>query len=132
LTRRILRRDARRVRVLAVLSVFFWVLTAAGVAAMIWFYFTYLAPRLGAYAAGRARFERDWDAWLMVAEWAATFVLACLAAFVAAAVCTVLLVLVTRRATLRQINASLAAISEQLNQLRLPAPGGPQGPGGTA
>ena len=40
-----------------------------------------------------------------------------------AALSTVLLVLASRRATLRQINASLLEISEQLKQLRMPAPG---------
>src|SRR5436305_674956 len=40
-----------------------------------------------------------------------------------AALCTVLLVLASRRATLRQINASLITISEQLKQLR---PGDPR------
>jgi hypothetical protein len=35
-----------------------------------------------------------------------------------AALCTVLLILASRRATLRQVNASLLVISEQLRQAR--------------
>ena len=40
-----------------------------------------------------------------------------------AALCTVLLLFASRRATLRQVNASLLEIAEQLKQLR--PPGGP-------
>jgi hypothetical protein len=47
------------------------------------------------------------------------------AALTFAALCTVLLNLSTRRATLRQINASLVEISEQLKELRLTATGPP-------
>jgi hypothetical protein len=41
-----------------------------------------------------------------------------IAALTLAAICTVLLNLTTRRATLRQINASLLEISDQLKELR--------------
>jgi hypothetical protein len=45
-------------------------------------------------------------------------VLGCIISLLLAAICTVLLTLLSRRATLRQINASLLEISEQLKQLR--------------
>jgi hypothetical protein len=44
------------------------------------------------------------------------------AALFLAALCTVLLVITSRRATLRQINLSLMELSEQLKQLRQAAP----------
>lgn len=114
LMRRILDRDRRRVRRLAVLATFFWVLTAAEVICACPFYVMNVAPRLRAYHAGRAQLARDWDAWARVGEWAAYWLVACILSLLVAALCTVLLVLLSRRATLRQINANLAAISEQL------------------
>jgi heme exporter protein D len=120
-TQAILARDRRRVRLLAGLASLFWVLTAAGVVSLCPFYVMVVAPRLRAYQAGRAQLENDWNDWARVGEWAAYGLLACILSLLAAAACTVLLTLATRRATLRQINASLAAISEQLKQLRPPA-----------
>jgi len=46
-----------------------------------------------------------------------------LAVMLAAAFCTVLLIMATRRATLRQIQVSLLAISEQLETLQRSFPG---------
>jgi hypothetical protein len=131
-TRNILARDQRRVRVLAVLATLFWVLTAAGVVCLCPFYVMVVAPRLRAYQAGRAHLEHDWNDWALVGDWAAYWILACILSLLLAAVCTVLLILVSRRATLRQINASLVEISEQLKQLRLAAPNDPRGPAATA
>src|SRR5689334_13371289 len=104
LTRLILERDRRRVRLLARLATLFWVLTAAGVVSLCPFYVIVVAPRLRAYQAGRAVLAEDWNDWAMVGEWAAYWLLGCVLALLAAAVCTVLLVLLSRRATLRQIN----------------------------
>ena len=129
LTEQVLARDRRRVRLLAGLATLFWVLTAAGVVAFCPFYLRNVAPRLRAYHAGRAQLQNDWEAWATVGEWAAYLTLACVVCLLLAAVCTVWLVLVSRRATLRQINAGLAEISAQLKQWR-PAPAG--GPAGTA
>jgi hypothetical protein len=123
LTRTILQRDRRRVRWLTVLSVFFWVLSAAGVVVIIWFYFFHINPRLAAYGAGRAHLQNDWNDWVYAADMGARFVLGCIATFLLAAVCTVLLILASRRAVLRQINANLAEISEQLKRLRAVPPG---------
>ena len=44
--------------------------------------------------------------------------LAAVAVLTLATLCTVLLLFASRRATLRQVNASLVEISEQLKQLR--------------
>lgn len=125
LTRRILDRDRRRVRWLAGLSAFLWVLTAAGIVCWYPFYVMYIAPRLRAYQAGRAQLANDWEAWAMLGEWAGGWLTACVLSLLAAAVCTVWLVLLSRRATLRQINASLLEISEQLKSR--PQPDGARG-----
>jgi hypothetical protein len=117
LTRAVLARDRRRVRLLAGLATVFWVLTAAGVVSFCPFYVMNVAPRLRAYAAGRAQLQNDWGAWATVGEWAAYLSLGCVIALLLGAICTVLLVLASRRATLRQINAGLAEVSAQLKQL---------------
>jgi hypothetical protein len=54
------------------------------------------------------------------------------AALTLAALCTVLLILASRRVTLHQLNANLAAISEQLKHLRLPPSDPSTEPAGTA
>jgi hypothetical protein len=120
LTRQILQRDRRRIRLLAGFATFFWMLSAAGVVWLVCFYILLIAPRLRAYAVGRAVLANDWDDWALVGDWAARSVLGCVSALLLAAICTVLLILLSRRATLRQINASLIEISEQLKLLRLP------------
>jgi hypothetical protein len=121
LTRQILARDRRRLRWLASLAVFFWILTAVGILSICPFYMMMIAPRLHAYQAGRAQLDRDWDAWATVGDWAALWLLACIVSLLLAAISTVLLSLQSRRATLRQINASLREISEQLQRLAQPA-----------
>jgi hypothetical protein len=122
LTRQILNRDRWRVRLLAGLATFFWILTAAGIVCLYPFYVMLVAPRLRAYAAGRAHLENDWHDWATVGDLAASWLLACIVSFLLAAFCTVLLVLFSRRATLRQLNAGLVEISEQLKQRGVPGP----------
>jgi heme exporter protein D len=126
LTQTILDRDRRRIRVLAGLATLFWILTTAGIVCLRPFYVMMVAPRLRAYQLGRAQLANDWNDWVTVGDWAVYWVLACTTSLLLAAVCTVLLVLLSRCATLRQINASLAEISEQLRQLG-PLPRTPAG-----
>jgi hypothetical protein len=116
--REVVRRDQRWIRALAAAVTLLWVLAAAGAVWLLCFYQIQIAPRLRAYAAGRAQLQNDWDKWALVGDWAAWSVLAFMLALLLAAVCTVGLILLSRRATLRQINASLAEISQQLRQLR--------------
>ncbi len=132
LTRQILERDRRRVRLLAGLATLFWILTAAGIVCLCPFYVIVVAPRLRAYQAGRAQLANDWNDWALVGDWAAYWILGCIISLLLAAICTVLLILLSRRATLRQINAGLAEISEQLKQLRQLPPSEPRGASGTA
>jgi hypothetical protein len=132
LTRQILERDRRRIRLVAGLATFFWILTAVGIVCLCPFYVMNVAPRLRSYHAGRAQLANDWEVWALVGEWAAYWLLACIISLLLAAICTVLLVLLSRRATLRQINASLMEISDQLKQLRQSSPCETQGSKGTA
>lgn len=118
LTEKILDRDRKRIRLLVGLAALFWILTTAGIVYLCVFYAMLVAPRLRAYQAGNAQLENDWNDWAMAGDWAAYWLAACIIALLLAATCTVLLILFSRRATLRQINASLVEISEQLKQLR--------------
>jgi hypothetical protein len=116
----IIGRDRRRLRWLAGLAGLFWTLTAGG---LVWFstvYLMYVAPRLRAYAAGRAQLENDWNDWARAGDLAARSLLACMFALLLAAVLTILLVLHSRRATLRQVIVGLAEISKQLKELQPP------------
>jgi hypothetical protein len=128
LTQKILERDRKRIRLLAGLATLFWVLTTVGIVCLCPFYVMIVAPRLRAYQAGRAQLEKDWNDWAMVGDWAVYWILACIISLLLAAICTVLLILLSRRATLRQINASLVEISEQLKQLRKLPPTEPRVP----
>jgi heme exporter protein D len=132
LTRQILERDRRRIRLLAGLATLFWILTAAGIVCLCPFYVLIVAPRLRAYEAGRAQLANDWNDWAMVGDWAAYWILACIISLLLAAICTVLLILLSRRATLRQINANLVEISQQLKQMRQLPPIEPEVSTGTA
>jgi hypothetical protein len=118
LTRKILEGDQRRVRLLADLAILFWILTTAGIVCFRPFYVLVVAPRLQAYQAGRAQLKNDWDDWAIAGDWPSYWILACVIALLLAALSTVLLIITSRRATLRQINASLVVISEQLRQLQ--------------
>lgn len=118
MTRRILHGDRLRLRLMAGATTLFWVLTAVGMLCLCPFYVMVVAPRLRAYQAGRAQLANDWNDWALVGDWAAYWILACVVSLLLAAICTVLLILLSRRATLRQISASLAEISEQLKPWR--------------
>ncbi len=118
LTQTILEHDRRRIRLWASLATIFWILTTAGIVCLCPFYVMMVAPRLRAYQAGRAQLANDWNAWAIAGDWTAYWILACILTLLLAAVSTLLLILASRRATLRQINASLLVISEQLRQLQ--------------
>lgn len=132
LTHEILQRDSRRIRRLTYLTALFWMLTAASVISLCPFYIIVVAPRLQAYQAGRAQLENDWNDWAMAGNLAAGWIFACIVFLLLAAGCTIFLILFSRRATLRQINASLLEISERLKQLRQPLPSEPPATPGRA
>ena len=112
----VLARDRRRVRWATALTVLFWLLAIGTVIGMVIFFHVQLEPRLKLYV--RTVEGRDIAAWVMVAQWAADAVLATALIVLLAALSTVALVFTSRRATLRQVNANLAAIAEELRQLR--------------
>lgn len=143
-----LRRDRRRVRVLTCLTVGFFLLTVIAIYFPVYFYYLKIAPAMEACrrdavaleeqldkvgAEGSKRDLLDMTARITVAQgaafftihvitlWGIVFVLAVLAA---AGVCTALLIVVTRRATLRQIQVSLSALSEQFDALQASLEGG--------
>ncbi|HEY3393848.1 MAG TPA: hypothetical protein VGK58_14145 [Lacipirellulaceae bacterium] len=118
---RVAERHQRQIRLLTGISIFLWLLAAAGVLYVAYGALWHFYPRqrllfreatLGNLKAEQLD-ELQRTHYLVIE--AATIVLG--ASFVAltlAALCTVLLVLVSRRATLVQINRSLAEISAQL------------------
>jgi hypothetical protein len=118
LARNIVQRDRRRIRLLATVSAVFWVAATGGVVWLATMYFVMVEPRLNAYAAGRAQLETDWQDWARAGDIAARSLLACLAALLLAAISTVVLILLSRHATLRQINASLGELSELMKRDR--------------
>jgi hypothetical protein len=114
LARHIVDRDRRRIRVLAALTTFFWIAATAGIVFLAIKYVMIVEPRLNAYAAGRAQLDSDWKDWAMAVQFGAKGLLLCIVSLFFAALSTVALILFSRHATLRQINASLIELSEQL------------------
>jgi hypothetical protein len=124
LTWKILDRDRRRVRLLGVLSLILWLLGAGGVA----FTLVELGIHVPKYFAlqrdidngrvGPEERQRRQEDYLGGFQIGLCVVAGSVAALALAALFTFLLVLASRRATLRQVNASLIAISEQLKELR--------------
>ena len=126
LTEAVLRRDRRWVRLLAALTIILWTLAAAGIVVVLTL-FLRLAPKQAQYlrdvnrdrvtAADREHLER---LHLLILGKAMAMVSVSVAALTLAALGTVALVFASRRATLRQVSASLAEISEQLKRLQKP------------
>jgi hypothetical protein len=122
---RIIESDRRRVRWLTRLTIALWIMAALG-AVLIFVGGGLVFPMIAKLLkqAGEGSLDRPDTPFLMLAKLTAmTMVVGCLSfvTLVAAGLATVLLVFRSRRATLRQINANLLQISEQLKQLRLGA-----------
>jgi hypothetical protein len=120
LTHKVLQRDRSRVKFLAWATALLWILAAGGMLSVIYLFFEYLVPRLHWIAREPERFQQaqDREVWVVIGEWVGLVLGGSFVALLVAALATVLLVLATRRATLRQINANLSAIAEQLRQLQ--------------
>jgi hypothetical protein len=120
----ILERDRRRVRRLTAMTIGAWLLSTVLILTVLvafGFLFPSVAKLRMDVERGKVtqveheRIREGHDLGLMKG----TLLIACsVAVLTVAALCTVLLNLSTRRATLRQINASLLEISEQLKELR--------------
>jgi uncharacterized membrane protein YbhN (UPF0104 family) len=122
----ILERDRRRVRRLTGLTVLLW-LFAAGLLLTVLVAYGLLMPQhakmIHDMDQGRlAKFEAELiQRQLQIKAYMISLGIAfAVAALGLAALTTVFLVLATRRATLRQVNASLLEIAEQLRRLRPP------------
>jgi hypothetical protein len=118
LARNIVSRDRRRIRALACVATFFWVAATAGIVWLCVMYFLMIEPRLIAYSSGRVQLESDWSDWAWAGDVTARTLLVCLVSMLLAAISTVVLILYSRHATLRQINANLCELSEQLSAAR--------------
>jgi len=130
IAKQVIARDQRRVIILAVLSVIFWLLGAAGMmllvidlnAFVMGVRLNHAADRLE--AQGEPVSERDrWNANLGTDSFHHAFPLLIIgvAALPLAAFSTVLLIFTSRRATMNRINISLAQIGEQLKLMNRPA-----------
>jgi hypothetical protein len=122
-TAQVLQRDRRRIRLLGGAILLLWLLGACGIVFVLYELSVYV-PQYLAFSAektGTSSMERRQS---ITESYLAGFqigfvVISCSAAVLAlAALGTFLLVLDTRRATLRQINASLVLISQRLERLQ--------------
>ncbi len=107
---------------LAALTVALWAAVALGAACYCWCFMTYIFPLLKLLATASpdtqaALSDVVWNELQLTGEatLVGTYLWAVLV--VMAAVCTVLFILASRRATLRQIHGSLAELSDQLRAI---------------
>jgi len=115
----------RRSAILGWISMILWLLVAAGVVAYTWFFVTYVNPILAAVVhysqhdlpEHEEQVRRFFHALPIITDITTVSACAWAGLVVLAAACTLLYVQASRRATLRQIHAGLAEISEQLKAL---------------
>lgn len=124
--RQIAHRDRWGVRLLASLAVLLWLAAAVGVLFVVWLAIWYVFPKHRKLAADFAVMPVEQivlvqQSNLIVWELCVEVIAGSFIALTLAALCTVWLVFWSRRATLREVNANLVAISEQLRLLR-PSP----------
>lgn len=119
----VLERDRWRVHMLSMLTIILWTFAAAGILLVLLVLLS-LYPKQqqlmrDLHRGQLTEAERDWIQQVLwaVVEKATVMVAVSVTALVLAALGTVLLVHASRRATIRQLNSSLFAISEQLKQL---------------
>ena len=130
LAREVSRRDRRRVRLLAGLCLLFWLLAAAGLVLLvvgldrfvIHVRISDIQPMHRGNTGPNAPFSPDpmgqmYDGTNLLHH-SIPIIGASVVALLLAALCTVLLIATSRRATLHQIHISLMELSEQLKQLR--------------
>jgi hypothetical protein len=136
------RRDRQRVRVLTGMTVGFFLLTVIGICFSVFLYYQKIVPQREYFHRDSTLLEQQLakqesqpsqpDLLALIGRmtigqcWALSMIqvatlwanVAVLAVMLAAALCAVLLIMATRRATLRQIQASLLVLSEQLETLQ--------------
>lgn len=131
-----LRTERRRFRILAALSIVFWLLAAAGLLLLLvglnrFVIFVrisdYPAPRAAAVPASDQVIvltdeQRQMLHGTSLLHHSIPIVAGSVVSLMLGALCTLLLVYSSRRAALRQLTAGLAEISQQLRELRSEAP----------
>jgi hypothetical protein len=157
IAKEVLRRDRRRVRILTGLTIGFFLLTVIGICLSLYWYYMKIVPAMYKHQRDLIALEQQlakqepdpskpdllaMTARITVGQGFAIFLIhvinlwgisALFALMLAAAFCTVLLIMATRRATLRQIQASLLVLSEQFDTLQRSLQGGHSiGAGGQA
>jgi hypothetical protein len=120
ITSQVLKRDRRRVRLLAALTIFLWVAAALGILLVLGAHLVVHPAMLQTIrhsesAADRERFEH---VRLMMIDKTTAVVAISVAVLALAALGTVFLIFASHAATIRRVNASLIEISEQLKRLR--------------
>jgi hypothetical protein len=154
--KRALRRDRRRVRVLTWMTIGFFLLTVIGICLSVYWYHIKVVSNMNRFGQDVNELgaqiknlepepsKRSPQTTIAMDAAGACYALYCsqlagvlgisalFAVMLAAAVCTVLLIMATRGATLRQIQASLLVLSEQLDALQRSLHGGHATGGGQA
>lgn len=113
----IIRREQRRVRRWAIATTTLWIITAAYLFGLLCTYAVFIHPRISWFFTANEPSGFDMKPVMRVT---ATMLLASLywpALLLLSAACTLFFNLASRRATLRQIQASLTDISTQLREL---------------
>lgn len=130
LTEKFLRRDRWRVRLLTACVVGMWLVAIAGIGLHFFFVSQFIGPKIVHRVQEAAGTEenlpqRVHDTYILlqaIAKESVVLVSGTVLAVVLAGVSSVFLIFASRKSTLRQVNANLMAISEQLSRLR-EAPG---------
>ncbi len=116
---RVLRRDRLIIRVLAGGTIVLWAIAATGILMFNVGFMTYLFPMMQRWAATGVPDDRLPLAIVrLMYTYGSPVLMASACAMIMAAIGTVALILFSRHASLRQINRSLAIISDQLRELR--------------
>lgn len=121
---RVIRRDRRMVRSLTAATVVLWLLAALGVIVIHFGFLVFFLPKINELLQHPhdPKTASQWeDVVYHFSRLSVPIVSVSVSAMLLAALTTILLVFASRRATLRQIQASLAQISEQLRLIANPS-----------
>ncbi len=111
-------RERKRVRRWAILTVALWLITALYFAVLLWGYLVFVHPAIQELLAHDEPDPQRFKTQMRVLIGGLTALLYWPALLLLAAGCTTWFTIVSRRATLRQIQASLAQIADHLQGLR--------------
>jgi hypothetical protein len=127
---RVLDRDRRRVRMLTGATILLWIVAAAGIPLFFVLYVTFIQPKAVDVLQEIITHRRGYpvpelantanQVLFITLKLGIVLVTGSVFTLLLAACATVMLVFAARRATLRQVNANLAEISEQLRRAQPP------------